>query len=195
MIGATALHASDFIRLPFAALSPICRDLRARLYVTTTLQHALEGLFNGPSGFIVALVPGDELPLADSAAGDQIDELQMWSQSIAILVAHKLPPTIAPYQSLYEQVGDMPPFLDLVSRICDTMRTMEMPTPATAGKWSYKGRRYVTVVAGGDKVLPVYKLEFDIEATPPYPGGSPAICPPDIGEQVDESNQPTNEGE
>jgi len=190
-----ALAASDFLRLPLAALKPVCRALSARLTVATNFHHALDGLYYSPSGFNVAIVPGDELPLADSLAGEQHGDLQMWSVGISILVSHRLPPTIEVAQGLYDNVGGMPPFLDLVSRIRDAIRQMQMPAGSTGGFWTYKSRQYIAV-AGDDKMLPVYKLDFEIEATPPYPDGSPEICPPDIGGDDDELLKPEEaEGE
>ena len=89
-----ALAASDFLRLPLAALKPVCRALSARLTVATNFHHALDGLYYSPSGFNVAIVPGDELPLADSLAGEQHGDLQMWNVGISILVYNSMQQTI-----------------------------------------------------------------------------------------------------
>lgn len=193
--GIRALSSADFIRLPFVALKPVCAVLGARLYVSTNHQHALEGLFDSPVGFTVVLVPGNEIPLTDSSAGEQIDELQIWSVGISILVSHRLPPTSVPTQALYEKVGSMPPFLDLVSKIRDAIREMQMPRGSTDVFWTYKGRRYMAV-ADDSSAVPVYQLDFEITATPPYPDGSPEICRP-LGAGADEEtdDQSQEEGE
>jgi hypothetical protein len=175
-----ALHASDFVRLPFEVLKPVCAELGARVYVATNQQHALEGLFGGPNGFIVAIAPVDETIIPDPSAGDQIDELQMWSESIRIIVSHRLPPTLIASQALYESVNGQLPFLDLVARIRDTMRTMLMPEESTGVLWTYKGRQYIPVT-NGEETLPAFALDFEITAAPPYPDGSPTISPPYLG--------------
>jgi len=157
------------------ALKPVCATLGAHLFVATTLRAALDALFDGPAGSLVILVPGAELPESDSAAGEQIDELQMWRESISIVVSHRLPPTSTPSQALYEAVGGAQPFIDLVAAVRDAMRALRMPTGSTGRIWRYEGRKPVDF---SGIPMPAFQLDFSIEATPPYEGGSPDIADP-----------------
>ena len=212
----TAKSTSQLIRDVFAKLSPLCREFGkrhgviVRLSASTAQQNALEGLFDSPSSFLVVIVPGDETVLSSEAGGDMVAELQMASSQLVVFVSHKLPPTATPAQGLYEQVGKMPPLLDLVDSVRDAIRTMEIEKGSTSILWKYLGRKYLAI-DGGTRVHPCYQLTFELTVTMPYFGGSPEIVsnlpspedleeledtpPPDVAEEFleEQENQETQE--
>ena len=183
----TPLPPSSFLRLPFEALRPICDPIHARLFVATTLRAALEGLFDSPAGFLVILTPGEE-----STQGDAIDEIQVVAAGISIVVAHRLPPTAAPSQGLYESVAGLPPFLDLIAQIRDTLRAMPMPAGATTGRWRYNGRRAVEL---DGLPMPAFRLEFEIDAAlpPPEDGDVAELAPLQPFDDLEDDPPPTTE--
>lgn len=156
----TSLNPSDQIRLAMEALAAACSGRGARLFCSTTLRAALEGLFDSPAGFLVVLVPGDESVEPDA----EVDELAVATVGISVVVAHRLPPTAKPSQALYGSVGAMPPFLDLVAEIRDAIRAMRMPSGSTSQIWRYAGRKRATL-DGLD--APAYQLDFSLDATLP----------------------------
>lgn len=184
----TPIPPSDFIRIPMEALAPVCATLGARIFVSTNMRAALEGLFDSPAGFLVILVPGDETP-----QGDPIDDLQVVSASLSILVSHRLPPTAQPSQGLYESVAGLPPFIDLIAQIRDTVRAMAMPEGSTGVRWRYMGRRAVDF----DGILsPAFRLDFEIDAAlPPALADADAVelAPPQPFDDLEDDPPPETE--
>lgn len=184
----TPLPASSFIRLPMEALAPVCATLGARIFVSTNMRAALEGLFDSPAGFLVILVPGDETP-----QGDAIDDLHVVSSGISILISHRLPPTAQPSQGLYESVAGLPPFINLIAQIRDTVRAMAMPEGSTGVRWRYMGRRAVDF----DGIpAPAFRLDFEIDAALPpawSEADSVALAPPQPIEDLEDDPPPETE--
>jgi hypothetical protein len=154
----TPLKSSEFIKHAKAGLAAICRARNAHLCVAVHLRAALDAMFDGPGGSVVTLIPGGETP-----DGGEGGELQVLDKGISLIISHRLPPTAAANQALYDTVGGVEPFLDLIDALRDAMRELDMPAGSTGGYWRYTG---MAAVEFSGIPMPAFKLDFQIDAAP-----------------------------
>ena len=158
-------------------LAPVAARHGARLSVSTDRAAALSALYDAPAGCVAILVPGAQ------SIEDAEGPLAVLRESVSLIVGHRLPPTAAPAEGLYSNVGGVSPFLDTLDDLRAAVLASPLPADAGTGYWRFDSRTPVFIEG---VPLPAYELQFytilpgefaaidrDPLAPPPFPEDLP----------------------